>query len=116
MANEEHLAILRQGVVFWNEWRDENPDIIPNLSGNISHYWYEKEADLRGIKVSRGVYVSKARKHRLLPKNLNGANLNNANLSRADLSEADLTRVSSIGTGMYVKPKMPTVLKFEPEL
>jgi hypothetical protein len=26
MANEEHLAILKQGVQDWNRWRKVNPD------------------------------------------------------------------------------------------
>jgi hypothetical protein len=30
MANEEHLAILRQGVAVWNAWREANPDIQPD--------------------------------------------------------------------------------------
>ena len=33
MGNSEHLAILKQGIVSWNRWRLENPEIIPNLSG-----------------------------------------------------------------------------------
>ena len=32
MANPEHLAILKQGVEVWNQWRDEHPEIQPNLS------------------------------------------------------------------------------------
>lgn len=32
MANPEHLAILKQGVSKWNEWRKENPEVEPNLS------------------------------------------------------------------------------------
>ena len=39
MANEEHLAILRQGLEDWNKWRKENPEVSPNL----------KEASLRGV-------------------------------------------------------------------
>ena len=31
MANEEHLAILNQGVDAWNAWRKENPEVQPNL-------------------------------------------------------------------------------------
>jgi len=31
MANEEHVAILKKGVAAWNAWRDENPDIGPDL-------------------------------------------------------------------------------------
>jgi len=31
MANEEHLKILKQGVEAWNKWREENPDIEPDL-------------------------------------------------------------------------------------
>ena len=31
MANPEHLAILIQGVEVWNRWREENPEIRPDL-------------------------------------------------------------------------------------
>lgn len=43
MANEEHLAILKQGVEVWNEWREENPDVRPDLSQA-----YLRWADLSG--------------------------------------------------------------------
>ena len=33
MANDEQLAILRQGVGVWNKWREANPDVQPNLGG-----------------------------------------------------------------------------------
>jgi uncharacterized protein YjbI with pentapeptide repeats len=38
MANEEHVARLKQGVDAWNAWRRETPDARPDLHG----------ADLRG--------------------------------------------------------------------
>ena len=61
MATQERLDILRQGVPVWNEWREENPSISPNLRG----------ADLYGA-------------------NLHGADLSGANLSGAKLHGADL--------------------------
>ncbi len=33
MANEEHVKRLLDGVAGWNQWRDENPTIRPDLSG-----------------------------------------------------------------------------------
>jgi uncharacterized protein YjbI with pentapeptide repeats len=37
MANGEHLAILKQGVAAWNQWRAEHPDVRPNLiKANLS--------------------------------------------------------------------------------
>jgi hypothetical protein len=62
MANNEHVALLKQGVAAWNAWRRENPDIRPDL----------READLREV-------------------NLGGANLIKADLRRTDLREADLS-------------------------
>ena len=32
MANKQHLALLRKGAETWNRWRQENPDIVPDLS------------------------------------------------------------------------------------
>lgn len=29
MANEEQMAILKQGVGLWNQWREEHRDILP---------------------------------------------------------------------------------------
>lgn len=62
MANDEHLAILKQGVDAWNAWREDRQDVKPDLV----------MANLRGAILGK-------------------ANLSRANLSRADLSEADLS-------------------------
>jgi hypothetical protein len=32
-ADDEHVALLKKGVAAWNTWRDENPDIRPDLTG-----------------------------------------------------------------------------------
>jgi uncharacterized protein YjbI with pentapeptide repeats len=31
IANEEHVALLKQGVDAWNAWREENPNVLPDL-------------------------------------------------------------------------------------
>jgi hypothetical protein len=31
MANDEHVALLKQGVEAWNAWRKANPHIRPDL-------------------------------------------------------------------------------------
>lgn len=43
MANEDHLEILKQGVKAWNEWREQNAGVKPDLIG----------ADLRGAIPAR---------------------------------------------------------------
>ncbi len=88
MANEEHLAILRQGVVAWNKWRKESPDIQPdlievNLRGANLRGANLRGADLRGANL-REVDLSGA--------NLSGSNLSGALLFKADLSGANLVR------------------------
>lgn len=71
MANPEHLAILKQGVKEWNEWRKQHPEIQPDLNGaDLS------DANLLGADLS-SAYLDGA--------HLNGANLNNINLSGAHL-------------------------------
>jgi len=32
MADQQHLALLEQGVATWNEWRRQHPEIHPDLS------------------------------------------------------------------------------------
>ena len=69
MANQEHLAIFKQRVAIWTQWREEHPDLIPDLSGaDLS------EADLSRANLSEAI--------------LSGADLSGANLSEADLSRA----------------------------
>jgi hypothetical protein len=86
MANDEHVAILKQGVKAWNAWRRENPDIRPDLSN----------ADLRGADLS-GANLARAnlREAFLFKANLGSADLVEANLrDHADLSGADLARAN----------------------
>lgn len=72
MADEQHLAKLKEGVEAWDQWREENPDVKPDFS----------EA-----------YLFQA--------HLSGANLRGANLSRADLSYAHLFQADVSGADLF---------------
>jgi len=76
MANPEHLEILKQGVEKWNQWRRENPEVIPDLS----------DANLSGADLSEA--------------NLRLANLRFANLSGAILFRANLAMTILIGADL----------------
>lgn len=120
MANEEHLKILKKGMEVWNKWREENPDIAPDLSevdmskvdldgANLSRVdlsgAYLKEADIRKADLSLAnltqAYLCKANlkgvnlcNADLILVSLSGANLIGANLNKARLWEADLDKVN----------------------
>jgi len=81
MALEEHLKIINQGVAAWNRYRQENPDVVPDLSGARIRRKNLGGINLRGADLS-GASLPGAR--------LKGANLEGADLSSADLMQADL--------------------------
>ncbi len=82
MANEEHLKILKQGVDVWNRWREQNPEIIPNLSRAEL-----VRADIRRVDLRRAILIEA----NLRTADLRGANLSKAGLIVANLSLADLS-------------------------
>lgn len=91
MANSKHREILGRGVNAWNEWREENPGVIPDLSGsNI------KIKELAGVNFKgadlRGALLAGA--------DLEGAVLDGADLSKADLMEANLHKASVKGANL----------------
>lgn len=91
MANETHVGILRQGVTAWNQWRAEQPDIIPDLSQPpVSQF----EANISKLVDAVGSIIMReqAPLNDSLTSGLNlaGANLRDALLSRADFSRAIL--------------------------
>ena len=92
MANEEHLKILKQGVEAWNEWREKNPQITPDLS-KANLY----EADLTGANL----YEADLSEADLSKANLYKADLSGADLYEADLSGADLTGANLTGANLY---------------
>jgi uncharacterized protein YjbI with pentapeptide repeats len=67
MANQEHLATLKQGAHAWNLWRKARLDLQPDL----------RRADLNFADLSGA--------------DLSGADLSGADLSGADLSDAKVT-------------------------
>jgi uncharacterized protein YjbI with pentapeptide repeats len=87
MANPEHLAILKQGVEVWNKWRQEHPDLMPDLSG----------ADLQSASLGGRHFPELAmpdgsifiREHFFPGVNLSGADLRETRLSGADLARAN---------------------------
>jgi len=101
MANEEHLAILKQGADAWNAWRQENRDVYPNLRvADLSGINLRKAdlsgSDLRGADLSR-TNISKAY---FREANLRGANFTGSNLHRVDLNGANLSGVDLIGVDL----------------
>lgn len=98
MANEEHLAILKQGVDAWNQLREEDLQaqidqhhlrIIhrgPDRRGPDIGEFNRLQPDFSGANLAefnlKGANFNEA--------NFSGANLSGANLQQASLNEADL--------------------------
>lgn len=98
--NGNHLEKLNEGVDSWNSWRNDYPDVEPDLKGvdlqgaslpeaNLS------EANLMGANMTftnlSGANLENARMDdaRLYASDLTGANLAGARLNRADLGGVD---------------------------
>jgi hypothetical protein len=106
VANEEHLAILKQGVRAWNEWsvlnRTAAPDlrnadlVLADLDRADLGGAYFRGADLRGANL---VMVD-LRVADLHEADLTGVDLGGANLGRADLSAAYLYRAHLSGADL----------------
>jgi hypothetical protein len=91
MANPEHLALLHQGVEAWNAWRENNPDVNPDLSeANLS------EANLSGAILTRAYFDGAI----LIGAILFHADLTGANLTRAHLTGANLTSAYLTGANL----------------
>jgi uncharacterized protein YjbI with pentapeptide repeats len=101
MANPEHLAVLKEGVATWNDWRGL-PNLYPDLTAADL-----AGADLEGIIVGKadlgGAVLSDAHlPHsdlggtelvgaKLTRARLGGANLIRAHIDKADFEDADLS-------------------------
>lgn len=101
MANQEHLKILKHGIDYWNSWREQCPEVMPDLrradfsetdlsevdfsSADLSNAIL-RGADLMGANLRR----ADLRETDLREAHLSGANLDSADLRKADLSEAYL--------------------------
>ena len=53
MANEEHLSVLLQGPQRWNEWRDANPEVQPDLRESRLPGALMEGADLHGAVLNK---------------------------------------------------------------
>jgi Pentapeptide repeats (8 copies) len=87
MAIPDHIARLMEGVDSWNTWRDEHPEITPDLSGENLFREDLGWANLHGVNLSGANLSGQAN---LLAADLNGANLQSAQLDSAVLSGSDL--------------------------
>jgi TIR domain/Pentapeptide repeats (8 copies) len=92
MANEAHLARLKQGVAAWNRWREVNPGIKPDLVEADF-----MKADLYGADLC-GANFFQADLH---GANLREADLSEASLGRANLEQADLSGVDLGGANLW---------------
>ena len=88
MADQAQLGLLLLGRQQWNEWREANPAIRPDLRKADLH-----ETDLNGANLSDAVLIDA----NLQRADLRGANLVSANLRRADLRESNFQQANLHG-------------------
>lgn len=98
MGNAKHIALLKQKIVSWNQWREKNPDISPDLSNGKFIGLNLSKANLSNSNLAGAIFTgAKLNRINLSRTNLQGADLS-ADLSGANLSHADLSYASLINT------------------
>ncbi|MBT5469573.1 MAG: pentapeptide repeat-containing protein [Nitrospina sp.] len=96
MPIEEHVNKIKEGVNAWNLWRDQNPEIVPDLS----------KADIRGCQLRKinlrhtNLEETKLQYSNLAEAILEKADMHNAKLLEANLQSADLKNANLCGAGL----------------
>ena len=92
----EHLDIIKGSVGGWNQWRDENPKIVPDLRGA-----FLSEANLNSVDFHDALLDNINLKEAVLDwANLEGASLRNADLKEATFNGAKMMRADFSGANM----------------
>jgi uncharacterized protein YjbI with pentapeptide repeats len=117
MADEEQLAILRQGVEVWNQWREDSLTINVDLSGvdfsslNLSNADFTftdlTEANLSDADLTEADFNSS----NLKSANLKGAFLEGSNLTEAKITWANLSGANLEGANLWYVDLTGTNLK-----
>jgi uncharacterized protein YjbI with pentapeptide repeats len=85
MANEEQIALLKEGANIWNKWRENNSQTAIDLSdANLSNL------DLSGANFSQ-IQLAKANFYQ---SNLSNTDFNNSNLSYVNFRGSNLDRAN----------------------
>ena len=87
MANEDHVERAGWAVANWNRWREENPDVVPDLTGADLSSGRHAKRQLSGCKLARADF----RRSNMRDVDLHGSALAGADLSKCDLRGANLT-------------------------
>lgn len=109
MANEEHLAILRQGAKAWNAWRLENGPVVPDLSMaelalvELPEIDFRKtildHADLHSANLyGANLYGASVREVNMYLANLQGVSLSRADCTRTNFQLGNLKHANLIGS------------------
>lgn len=81
MADSEHVSKIQGGTAAWNRWREEEPDVIPDLG------W----ANLNGLNLDGAVFAKAALKLAFCKGcSLVGADFSEANMRGVNLEGCDL--------------------------
>jgi len=104
MASEEHLKILMHGVERWNQWREKNPEIEPDL--DEANLWMEdlSKADLSAAKLSEAD---------LIEADLSGADLCDADLNKTVLHAANLYKADLTGAQDLTAKQLVTTINWQ---
>lgn len=96
MADQNHLKIFQQGRESWDEWRNQNPTIKPDLSNANLINWNSAET-MQWNMASKGVNLENAN---LWNTDLSGASLTFANLNGAILIQSNLQKACLINANL----------------
>ncbi len=96
MADSEHVLKAKEGAAAWNRWRDDEPDVMPDLG------W----ANLNGLNFDGVVFAKSALKLAFckgcsfVGADFSGANMRGVNLEGCDLRGAVLRDANLEGAHM----------------
>jgi hypothetical protein len=92
MADSTHIEILNVGVRVWNEWRESNPHIQPDL-----YRAHLAEMDLENVNFNNALLIEAS----LPTARLTGATLVEANATMAIFQDADLSGCDLTGAWLF---------------